>query len=292
MPEKVFEEYLKKINDSLEKYIPEDGTDLTNAMRYSLLVGGKRIRPVLTLAFCELMGGDIEKALPFACAVEMVHTYSLIFDDLPAMDNDDMRRGKPSNHKVFGEAMAMLGGLGLLSKAFELTTASPVLAGVDTETALKASNLLSRAAGLDGILPGQAFDIENDGTKILSYEEVLKIHKLKTSAMLEAAVLLGCLAAGASDKTQAKAREYAVNVGLAFQIRDDILDVIGNSEKMGKTLGKDKTEQKTTFVDVFGVEKSQEYVIEYTEKAKKILSEFENNGFLMYLTDMLCTREN
>lgn len=292
MPEKVFEEYLKKINDSLEKYIPEDGTDLTNAMRYSLLVGGKRIRPVLTLAFCKLMGGNAEKALPFACAVEMVHTYSLIFDDLPAMDNDDMRRGKPSNHKVFGEAMAMLGGLGLLSKAFELTTASPVLAGVDTETALKASNLLSRAAGLDGILPGQAFDIENDGTKTLSYEEVLKIHKLKTSAMLEAAVLLGCLAAGTGDKTQAKAREYAVNVGLAFQIRDDILDVIGNSEKMGKTLGKDKTEQKTTFVDVFGVEKSQEYVIEYTEKAKKILSEFENNGFLMYLTDMLCTREN
>lgn len=292
MPEKVFEEYLKKINDSLEKYIPEDGTDLTNAMRYSLLVGGKRIRPVLTLAFCELMGGNAEKALPFACAVEMVHTYSLIFDDLPAMDNDDMRRGKPSNHKVFGEAMAMLGGLGLLSKAFELTTASPVLAGIDTETALKASNLLSRAAGLDGILPGQAFDIENDGTKTLSYEEVLKIHKLKTSAMLEASVLLGCLAAGTGDKTQAKAREYAVNVGLAFQIRDDILDVIGNSEKMGKTLGKDKTEQKTTFVDVFGVEKSQEYVIEYTEKAKKILSEFENNGFLMYLTDMLCTREN
>lgn len=292
MPEKVFEEYLKKINDSLEKYIPEDGTDLTDAMRYSLLVGGKRIRPVLTLAFCELMGGDAEKALPFACAVEMVHTYSLIFDDLPAMDNDDMRRGKPSNHKVFGEAMAMLGGLGLLSKAFELTTASPVLAGIDTETALKAANLLSRASGLDGILTGQAFDIENDGTKTLSYEEVLKIHKLKTSAMLEAAVLLGCLAAGSDDKTQAKAREYAVNVGLAFQIRDDILDVIGNSEKMGKTLGKDKTELKTTFVDVFGVEKSQEYVVEYTEKAKKILSEFENNGFLMYLTDMLCTREN
>lgn len=292
MPEKVFEEYLKKINDSLEKYIPEDGTDLTDAMRYSLLIGGKRIRPVLTLAFCELMGGDAENALPFACAVEMVHTYSLIFDDLPAMDNDDMRRGKPSNHKVFGEAMAMLGGLGLLSKAFELTTASPVLAGIGTETALKASNLLSRASGLDGILPGQAFDIENDGTKTLSYEEVLKIHKLKTSAMLEAAVLLGCLAAGSDDKTQAKAREYAVNVGLAFQIRDDILDVIGNSVKMGKTLGKDKTGRKTTFVDVFGVEKSQEYVVEYTEKAKKILSEFENNGFLMYLTDILCTREN
>lgn len=292
MPEKVFEEYLKKINDSLEKYIPEDGTSLTDAMRYSLLIGGKRVRPVLTLAFCELMGGDAENALPFACAVEMVHTYSLIFDDLPAMDNDDMRRGKPSNHKVFGEAMAMLGGLGLLSKAFELTTASPVLAGIDTETALKASNLLSRASGLDGILPGQAFDIENDGTKTLSYEEVLKIHKLKTSAMLEAAVLLGCFAAGTDDKTQAKVREYAVNVGLAFQIRDDILDVIGSSEKMGKTLGKDRTGRKTTFVDVFGVEKSQEYVVEYTEKAKKILSEFENNGFLMYLTDILCTREN
>lgn len=292
MPEKLYEKYLGEINEALEKYVPDDGTELSRAMRYSLLIGGKRIRPVLTLAFCRLVGGDEKKALPFACAIEMVHTYSLIFDDLPAMDNDDMRRGKPSNHKVFGEAMAMLGALGLYAKAMELVTASSVISDLPENAALKASNLLARASGLDGILPGQAFDIKNNGEKVLSFEEVLNIHKLKTSAMLEAAVLLGCIAAGADDKTLAAAKEYAVNVGLAFQIRDDVLDVIGDAEKMGKTLGKDKTEKKTTFVDVFGVEKAQEYVGEYTEKAKNILCGFENNGFLTWLTDLLCTREN
>lgn len=292
MPEKLFEKYQAEINAALEKYVPDDGSTLSSAMRYSLLIGGKRIRPVLTLAFCELCGGDAKKAIPFACAVEMVHTYSLIFDDLPAMDNDDMRRGKPSNHKVFGEAMAMLGALGLYAKALEITSAATAISSLPTEAALKATNLLSRASGLEGIIPGQALDIENNGEKVLSLDEVLNIHELKTSAMLEAAVLLGGIAAGADDSVLFKAKEYAVNLGLAFQIRDDILDVIGDAGKMGKTLGKDKTELKTTFVDVFGVEKSQEQVKEYTEKAKSVLSEFENNGFLLWLTDYLCTREN
>lgn len=288
-PKEIFDYYRHIVNDSLDSYLPDDKTELSRAMRYSLLCGGKRIRPVITLAFCKLFGGEVKNALPFACAVEMVHTYSLIFDDMPAMDNDDWRRGQPSCHKKFGEAMAMLAGLGLYAKAFEITSSA---ADVSEETALYATKYLAEASGLKGIIPGQAYDIKNNGEKKLSYEEVLNIHRLKTSAMLECSAVLGAMSAGADAKTVEKARNYAVNVGLAFQIRDDILDVVSTSEKMGKTVGKDKVESKTTFVDIFGIDKSQGYVNEYTSEAKKILSEFPDNGFLLWLTDMLCNREN
>lgn len=288
----LFEFYQKTVNDSLSEYIQDDNTELSKAMRYSLLCGGKRIRPIMTLAFCELCGKNFKEALPFACSVEMIHTYSLIFDDLPSMDNDDYRRGQLSNHKVFGEAMSMLAGLGLYAKAFDIVTSVSDFTDIPEKTALKAANLLSKTSGLSGIIPGQALDIKNDGEKVLSFDEVLNIHKMKTSAMLEASVLLGCFAAGATDKVISSAYDYAVNVGLAFQIRDDILDVIGTEAKMGKTIGKDKRERKTTFVDIFGIEKAQDYVREYTLNAENILSNFKNNEFLLWITDILCNRES
>lgn len=288
----LFEFYQNKINECLSEYIPDDKTDLSSSMRYSLLCGGKRIRPVITLAFCELCGGSFKTALPFACAVEMVHTYSLIFDDLPSMDNDDYRRGQLSNHKVYGEAMSMLAGLGLYSKAFDIVNSASDLKQISSENSRKAGSLLAQASGINGIVTGQALDIKNNGEVRLGYDEVLNIHKLKTSAMLEVSAVLGCLSADADEKTILLSRDYAVNVGLAFQIRDDILDVVGTETKMGKSIGKDKKESKTTFVDIFGIEKSQEYVREYTEKAKEILSGFKNNEFLLWITDMLCNRES
>ena len=289
---KLLHSYLTMINERLSEYIPDDGSELSQAMRYSLLCGGKRVRPVITLAFCRMCGKEESVALPFACAIEMVHTYSLIFDDLPSMDNDDYRRGQLANHKVFGDAMAMLAGLGLYAKAFEIVTDVGDISEIPASTLLRASNSLARASGLDGIIPGQAFDIKNNGTKKLSYDNILNIHKLKTSAMLEISASLGCLAAGAEENVVLKAKEYAEKIGLAFQIRDDILDVIGSEEKMGKTIGKDREESKTTFVDVFGVEKSQSYVRKYSEEAIQILSYFDNNDFLVWFTGLLCDREN
>jgi geranylgeranyl diphosphate synthase type II len=263
---------------------------LLEAMRYSLLAGGKRIRPVLTLAFCAAGGGDEEKALPVACAVEMLHTYSLIHDDLPCMDNDDLRRGRPTNHKVFGEMTAVLAGDALQSAAYEAILRAPLRAEVRAAAALE----LSDAAGALGMCGGQQLDMEGE-ERVLSLEEIAHMNGLKTGCLLRAACVMGVLAAGyAPESPQCRAAgDYAAAIGLAFQIRDDMLNVTSTAQEMGKSVGSDAENHKSTFVAHLGLEGCQRRVEEETAKARKALSGvFADTAFLEALADYLAGREN
>ncbi|MBO4392518.1 MAG: polyprenyl synthetase family protein [Clostridia bacterium] len=280
-------QYRDDVNTALEKAIPANGEEAVDAMRYSVFAGGKRIRAALVLAFCELFGGNKEKALPFACAIEMIHTYSLIYDDLPCMDNDTLRRGKPTNHVVFGESTALMAGAGLYARAFETVAGSKALS--DSQK-LEGISVLLDASGINGIITGQMLDLKNRPG--LSESEVMRIHKLKTSAMIEASALLGCIASDCGNAEKEKARKYAENIGLAFQIKDDILDVEGSVEELGKTVGKDKTEMKTTFVDILGVENSQKQVNSLSAAAKNEISEIRGSEFLCALSDYLAGRKS
>ncbi|BDI16723.1 farnesyl-diphosphate synthase [Nostoc cf. commune SO-36] len=226
------------------------------AMRYSLLAGGKRVRPILCLATCEMMGGTIEMAMPTACAVEMIHTMSLIHDDLPAMDNDDYRRGKLTNHKVYGEDVAILAGDGLLALAFEFV-AIETPQNVPRELVLQVIARLGRALGAAGLVGGQVVDLESEGKPDISLETLNFIHKHKTAALLEACVVCGGIIAGASPEDVQRLTRYAQNIGLAFQIIDDILDVTSTQEQLGKTAGKDQKAQKVTYPSLWGLEESR-----------------------------------
>lgn len=266
-------------------------TGFQEAMRYSLLAGGKRIRPVLTLAFCDLLGGERQKALPLACALELVHTYSLIHDDLPCMDDDDLRRGKPTCHVAYSEWLALLAGDALQTAAFErLATSrrgSPAANG-------KACAVLARAAGRDGMCAGQYLDIVEEGKK-LSVDRLTQIHLWKTSALLEAACLLGLTASTVepSPEQWAAAERYAHELGLAFQIRDDMLDVESTAEELGKPIGSDADNGKTTFAVLYGLDKCRELVAEHTELAKRSISgAFDRPEFLCALADSLAKRKN
>ena len=273
------EEYLARCftNDAPQKKLFE-------AMRYSLLAGGKRLRPVMVLAFCELCGGNAEKALPFAAALEMVHTYSLIHDDLPCMDNDDYRRGKPTNHRVFGEATAVLAGDALLTAAFgQLASAK-----LPAERIVEAVRVLSLCAGEMGMVGGQVLDMDAE-MRICTEQEVIDIQSRKTGALISAACQLGVIAAGGTSKQQTAAAQYADSLGLAFQIQDDILDVIGDAGKLGKATGVDKN--KNTFVRLYGVETCKEMVAQETEKAVHALDSFDNADFLIGLARELVHRE-
>ena len=273
------EEYLARCftNDAPQKKLFE-------AMRYSLLAGGKRLRPVMVLAFCELCGGNAENALPFAAALEMVHTYSLIHDDLPCMDNDDYRRGKLTNHRVFGEATAVLAGDGLLTAAFgQLASAK-----LPAERIVEAVRVLSLCAGELGMVGGQVLDMDAE-TRICTEQEVIDIQSRKTGALISAACQLGVIAAGGSSKQQTAAAQYADSLGLAFQIQDDILDVTGDAGKLGKATGVDKN--KNTFVRLYGVETCMEMVAQETEKAVHALDSFDNADFLIGLARELVHRE-
>ncbi|MBQ4628217.1 MAG: polyprenyl synthetase family protein [Clostridia bacterium] len=283
--EKKLREYCDTVNTALDLAIPEKDEPAVKSMRYSIFAGGKRIRAAMILAFCELFGGDIKKAVPFACAIEMIHTYSLIYDDLPCMDNDTLRRGKPTNHIVFGESTALMAGAALYARAFETVLESPDLS---SSQKLEGIDVLLSASGLKGIISGQMLDIENRPG--LTKDEVMRIHELKTSAMLEASALLGCIAADCSEKEKNIALAYAKNVGLAFQIKDDILDVSGTVEDMGKTLGKDKASMKTTFVDILGLENAQKEVDRLSAEAKGSVENIEKNDFLLSLADYLANR--
>ena len=283
--EKKLREYCDTVNTALDLAIPEKDEPAVKSMRYSIFAGGKRIRAAMILAFCELFGGDIKKAVPFACAIEMIHTYSLIYDDLPCMDNDTLRRGKPTNHIVFGESTALMAGAALYGRAFETVLESPDLSSAQK---LEGIDVLLSASGLKGIISGQMLDIENRPG--LTKDEVMRIHELKTSAMLEASALLGCIAADCSEKEKNIALAYAKNVGLAFQIKDDILDVSGTVEDMGKTLGKDKASMKTTFVDSLGLENAQKEVDRLSAEAKESVANIEKNDFLLALADYLANR--
>lgn len=265
-----------------------DYARLYEAMRYSLLAGGKRIRPVLVLAFCRALGGDVQAALPLAAAIEMIHTYSLIHDDLPSMDNDDLRRGRPTNHKVFGECMAILAGDALQSAAFEAVLTADLPAGRRAEAAL----VLARAAGQDGMVAGQVLDMEGEERQ-LSLEEIRRMNGLKTGCLLEGACLLGVIAAGGAPEQQQAARAYAQAVGLAFQIRDDMLDVTSDAQTMGKTVGKDAAQNKSTYVSLLGLERCGQMVAKQTELAKAALADTGmETGFFCALADYLAGRGN
>ena len=284
-------EYIGIINSYLENSIPccSFGEEIVHdAMKYSLSVGGKRIRPVLTLEFCRLCSGDINKALPFAAALEMVHTYSLIHDDLPCMDDDDMRRGMPSCHIKFGEEYALLAGDGLLTRAFGIITESKAPA----ESIVKAVALLSELAGANGMIGGQVVDLKNEG-KACTIETLETMDSLKTGALIKCAALLGVVAAGGSAEQYQAAGEYASNLGHAFQIVDDILDVLGDEKLLGKPVGSDKESDKSTYVSVLGLEKSQEYAQEITNKAITALDSFNGDTqFLRELAVSLLKRNN
>ena len=260
---------------------------VAEAMRYSLLAGGKRVRPMLTLAFCALCGEDWHSALPFACGVEMVHTYSLIHDDLPCMDDDSLRRGRPTCHKVYGEAMALLAGDGLLTQAFETVLAFP-----DPVKAAAAAKCLAGLAGYQGMVGGQCVDLSAGGQEV-TIGLLKEMDQGKTVALIDAACRMGCIAAGAGEAQLAAASRYAQGVGMAFQIRDDILDVLGDAETLGKNTGMDAARDKRNYVSLLGVETAQELVESYTGQAVVALGIFpQDQSFLAELAQALANRDS
>jgi len=284
----------KDIDEKLELYLPSESEDETGiiakAMRYSVFAGGKRLRPIILVSVAEALGGDVNKAYPFACALEMIHTYSLIHDDLPAMDNDDFRRGILTNHKVFGEDIAILAGDALLNRSFEIMSKACAL---NNDCSLvKAMEAIARAAGAKGMLGGQVVDVINDGKKI--DEKTLRyIDKNKTAAMISGAFEAGAYIARAGEETTRLLYEAGQNIGVAFQIQDDILDVIGDFETFGKSIGSDEKNNKTTYVTMFGLEKAKEDTASLSEKAVKIFKEIGSSmDFLAELTNYLIKRNN
>lgn len=285
--------YGKMVNDALLKYIPSDDVrqkQVFEAMRYSVMAGGKRIRPVLVLEFCRVCGGNIENALPFACAIEFVHTYSLIHDDLPCMDNAELRRGKPSCHIKFGEANALLAGDALLSLAFETALCNNNIDKIGYYNVIRATGELAKASGAEGMVGGQVIDLDSVGKQI-DINTLEDMHKKKTGAMIIAAAKMGCMAAGADDQKVRAAGEYARKIGLAFQIVDDLLDTQGDTSKLGKPAGSDDVNNKTTYVSLLGVKKSKELVVKLTDEAIDSLKVFNDKTFLVMLAEKLSKRD-
>lgn len=284
-------EYKSLIDEKLAEYfmpagLPYDG--LLESMRYSLTAGGKRIRPILVLEFCRISGGDIQKALPVACAIEMLHTYSLIHDDLPCMDNDDLRRGKPTNHVVYGECTAVLAGDALQAEAFSTILRSELPAEVRANCA----EILADAVGSDGMCAGQFLDMKGENM-VLSEDELNEINSRKTGALLIAACRMGVAAAGGSDEQLEAAALFGAAIGAAFQIRDDILDVISTDEALGKPVGSDAKENKNTSMALYGQERCMQMIRRLTESAKSLLGgAFTDTDFLCGLADSMVTRDN
>lgn len=278
---------LTLIEESLSKIFASEirHADLQEAIEYSLLAGGKRIRPVLTLETCRMCGGNPEIALPFACAVEMVHTYSLIHDDLPAMDNDALRRGRPTNHIVYGEATAILAGDALLTAAFEQIAGAELPA----DRVVAAIACLAHAAGSAGMVGGQALDMAGEG-RALAREELELLQSLKTGALISAAAELGCIAAGGTSKQRAQIQNYAKAMGRAFQIRDDMLDVISSQEELGKPVGSDQINEKSTFVTALGMEGCSALVGKLTQQGIAALQNFTAPDFHVWLAESLAVR--
>lgn len=291
---KKIEEFSQLIEENLYKYFNtyfDEYKILFGSMEYSVKNGGKRVRPLLTMLFCDACGGDPLKAVQLAVAVEYIHTYSLIHDDLPCMDDDDYRRGKPSNHKVYGEAMALLAGDGLLTAAFERIATWSRAGLIDSDVAINAISELSAYAGSRGMIGGQVIDIQNEDNKDIKLETLMMLDNLKTGALIEAACSLGCIAARANDDNIQAAKEFASNIGLAFQIKDDILDVTSSFEKLGKAIGSDMENGKTTYVTLLGVEECQKLVDKLTDEALKALDAFENNEALKEYAIYLAKRD-
>ncbi len=257
---------------------------LQKAMSYSLLSGGKRVRPVLTAAFCDMLCGEWRKSIPFGCALELVHTYSLIHDDLPCMDDDDLRRGKPTCHKAFGETVAVLAGDALQAEAFRVLASAPHMSAAQRVDAVA---VLAEACGADGMVAGQILDTQG---LCRSLSEVENLHRLKTGAMIRGAVLLGCIAGDAGEEDRRRAASYAEHVGLAFQVRDDMLDVIADQAELGKPIGSDREEGKVTFVDLLGLDACERMVRRETERAKEAIREIPGSDFLLRLADRMAER--
>lgn len=273
-----YDKWISLVNEWLDNELNisnEPGSDINRAMKYSLMAGGKRLRPVLALSTCEMLGGNIEEVLPFACAIEMIHTYSLIHDDLPAMDNDDYRRGRPTNHKVFGDAMAILAGDALLNKAYEVMLSHCIGNSSMLEKKLKAMQIIAESAGSKGMVRGQVLDIASEGVNI-SKESLEFMHKCKTGALIKAPVLSSAILCGAAEEEYSMLEVYAENIGLAFQIKDDIMDAKSSIEQMGKAVGKDAAGNKSTYVTLFGVDKA-EILLEGTINAATAALEYFND---------------
>lgn len=284
------------IESALEKYLENNGSvyaqEVYDSMAYSIFGAGKRVRPSLTLLFAKLCGGSEEAAVPFACAVEMIHTYSLIHDDLPCMDNDDMRRGRASNHIKYGEDIALLAGDGLLTRAFEICLRDETAALVGYEKAVKAAYTLANLAGVYGMVGGQCIDLKSEGREV-SLPELTDMVMGKTVALIKAACMMGVIVAGGNEAQITAAEEYAEGIGMSFQIRDDILDVIGDPEVMGKNIGVDENNDRRNFVTLYGIEKAQELVEEYTVQAIRALESFDGDtSELQELAIRLAGREN
>lgn len=282
---------LKERGKLVESYLATclDGQEmpprLRESMLYSLQAGGKRLRPVLCLSCAALCGLQPAAVLPFASAIEMVHTYSLIHDDLPAMDDDDLRRGRPTNHKVYGEATAILAGDGLLTAAFQALAE----AGLPAERVVEAVACLAKEAGPEGMVGGQALDMAGEG-RALTRKELERLQSLKTGALISAAAELGCIAAGGTAEQRAAVRTYAQCLGRAFQIQDDILDVTGTAEELGKPTGSDRVNEKSTFVTALGLEESHALVHRLTDQAEAALEGFDQPEFLIQLAQSLAQR--
>ena len=293
-----FKEELKTksayVEELLNKYMPkEEGYQETifKAMNYSLSAGGKRLRPILTLEATKIVGGDEKQAIPFSIAIEMIHTYSLIHDDLPALDNDDLRRGKPTNHKIFGDAMATLAGDALLNYAFEIMLKE----SIDKEnpnTRLKAIYEIARGAGIYGMIGGQVVDVESEN-KSIEKEKLDFIHMNKTAAMIVGCMRAGAICGGASEEDLQNITKYAKNIGLAFQIVDDILDIVGDEKILGKPIGSDLENHKSTYPALIGLDKSREVARNLIEEAKNSIRKVSgDSSFLEDLAEYIISRDH
>lgn len=288
------ERYRQKIEAALEDALtfpPLPQEEVLSAMHYSLTAGGKRLRPILTLSFCEACGGEASHALPFAAAVEMIHCYSLIHDDLPCMDDDDLRRGQPSCHKKYGEAIALLAGDGLLTAAFHCISDAPRQYGTDPAAALYAVERLSHYAGVLGMIGGQVMDLEAEN-RAVSADWLRQMHEGKTSALIQAACELGVLAGGGDESDLSAAADFGLHLGLAFQFIDDILDVTATEEQLGKPVGSDDRQHKTTCVTLYGIDGARRLAKESTDLALKALEHFGSPELLCHLTVQMLHRDH
>ena len=288
---KITEDYIDIINNELDKSYIADGLmsdKLMDAMHYSLSNGGKRIRPILMMEFCKMCGGKTEDALNSALALESIHTFSLIHDDLPCMDNDDLRRGKPSCHKAYGEDIALLAGDALALDAFSKIAQTE---NVSTEKLLRVINEISKSSGFSGMCGGQLLDLENE--KVSPDIDRLKLtYKLKTGKLISTACKCGAILGGGTEEQIKSAEEFGYDLGLAFQIIDDILDVEGDEQLLGKPIGSDKEQEKTTFVTLYGLETAKKTAEDITNRALELLAQFDNNEYLTNLTKKLLTRRS
>ena len=288
----VLNSYNKRVEDAFNKYLPDINSNyknLTDSMRYSFLLGGKRIRPALLLEFYKICGASDESAINFAVALEMIHTYSLIHDDLPCMDDDNMRRGKPSNHKVYGEDIALLAGDGLLTHAFYVASDTKEIPAQRVLTALKELSLLS---GYKGMAGGQVIDLESEG-KNVGAEVINELNLLKTAGLLRAAAKIGVILAGGSSEQLKAADDYGINVGICFQIVDDILDFTSDTATLGKPTGSDQKNDKSTYLSLYGMDKCKEMVKQLTANALNVLDKFNGDTkFLRELTLHLAERKS